>query len=412
MGLFGPPNVERLEARGDVPGLVNALGYEKDAGVREAAARALARSGDPAAVGPLFALVLDRHAPQPCRQTAAEALGEIGAPAVEFLTPALQDSSDDVREAATRVLGNVGAPAFAALEIALKDSSAVVRETAIKALGAIGGAPAVEILNVALTDSSAAVRQSAARALAKVGSAPEGGQAGAAYYWVEKRDWNECVRLGASAVEPLVAALKHRDKVVRRAAAQALGKIADPRSAKGLVSALGDSDQNVRQAAAEALVRIMAPAAKPLTAALLDGNATRRRLAREVLDRTGWSPDRSKAGASYWIAKRQWDRCVEIGAPAVAPLLWALEHDDEWGRGEAALALGRIGNPRVAEPLRAALNDDAEHVRVCAARALAALSESAGSGESAGPAGPGEEHTAAIRGQRAVEVGVDADTPR
>ena len=402
MGLFGPPNVERLEARGDIPGLINALGYEKDAGVRDAAARALARTGDPAVVEPLFALVRDRYAAQPCRQTAAEALGEMGAPAVEFLTAALKDSNADVREAAARVLGNVGAPAVASLEIAMKDSNADVREVSAKALGAIGGPSAIEILSVALTDSSAAVRQSAARALARLGAAPDGGQAGAAYYWVEKRDWNECVRLGAAAVKPLVATLKHRDKVVRRAAAQALGKIADPGAAKGLVAALGDSDQQVRQAAVEALVRIMAPAAKPLAAALLDGNATKRRLATEVLDRTGWSPDKSKAGASYWIAKRQWARCVEIGAPAVGPLLWALQNDDEWGRAEAALALGKIGNTRAVQPLSAALKDDDEHVRLRAAKALAAVLESGGLVEA---------NKAAIAGQRRV-AGVRADPPR
>ena len=376
MGLFGPPNVERLAARGDIPGLVNALGYEKDDGVRAAAASALARTGSPAAIGPLFSLVKDRHAAQPCRQIAADALGEIGAPAVEFLTVALKDPNEDVREAATRILGNVGAPAVASLDIALKDSSAAVREAATRALGAIGGPRAVEILTVALTDPSAGVRRSAARALARSGSAPDGDQAGAAYYWVEKRDWSECVKLGASAVQPLVVALKHRDKAVRRAAAQALGKIADPGAAHGLVAALGDSDQQVRQAAVDALVRIMAPAAKPLAAALLDGNVTRRRLAIEVLDRTGWSPDRSRAGASYWIAKRQWARCVEIGPPALGPLLWALEHDDEWGRAEAAHALGRIGSRRAAKPLSAALNDGDELVRTRAAQALAALRES------------------------------------
>ena len=37
MGLFGPPDVARLEARRDVKGLVKALRYKKDMKVREAA---------------------------------------------------------------------------------------------------------------------------------------------------------------------------------------------------------------------------------------------------------------------------------------------------------------------------------------------------------------------------------------
>ena len=171
-------------------------------------------------------------------------------------------------------------------------------------------------------------------------------------------------------MDPLIATLKRRDWRVRRAAAETLGKIADPRAAKALVVALGDTDQHVREAAADALVKIMAPAAQPLAAALMDGNATRRRLAMETLDRTGWSPDSSAAGASYWIAKGQWSKCVEIGAPAVKPLLWSLEYDDEYGRAEAALALGKLGSKRAVDPLCACLKDGALGVRQAAAKAV------------------------------------------
>ena len=50
MPLFGPPNVDKLEANGDVPGLIKALGYEKDSGVRHDAARALGKTDDTRAV--------------------------------------------------------------------------------------------------------------------------------------------------------------------------------------------------------------------------------------------------------------------------------------------------------------------------------------------------------------------------
>ena len=30
MGLFGPPNVEKLKAKSDIDGLIKALAYEKD----------------------------------------------------------------------------------------------------------------------------------------------------------------------------------------------------------------------------------------------------------------------------------------------------------------------------------------------------------------------------------------------
>jgi HEAT repeat protein len=375
MGLFGPPNVQNLEAKRDVQGLINALEHEKDAGVREAAAQALGRIGDPRAVEHLFVVVQDRNSPELCRQGAAEALGRIGAPAVQSLSAALMDSNVDTREAAVRVLGHVGAPAVESLSATLKDSTAGVREAAARALGEIGDPRAVEPLSAVLTDSSAGVRQSAARALSRIGWTSESGQTGEAYRLIEERDWSECVRLGSPAVDPLVDALKRRGRRVRRAAAETLGKIADPRAAKPLVAALGDSDPGVRQAAAEALVKMLAPAAKPLAAALLDRNATRRRLATEVLDRTGWSPDRSRAGASYWIAKRQWSKCVEMGNSAVRPLLWALKYDEEQDRAEAALALGKIGNPRAVEPLIAVLEGEDRVVREFAAEALGQIGD-------------------------------------
>ena len=45
MPLFGPPNVEKLKAKGNVKGLIKALDYKKDASVRRAAAKALGKSG-------------------------------------------------------------------------------------------------------------------------------------------------------------------------------------------------------------------------------------------------------------------------------------------------------------------------------------------------------------------------------
>ncbi len=41
MGLFGPPNVEKLKEKRDMNGLIKALSYEKDAYIRLKAAKAL-----------------------------------------------------------------------------------------------------------------------------------------------------------------------------------------------------------------------------------------------------------------------------------------------------------------------------------------------------------------------------------
>jgi hypothetical protein len=81
-------------------------------------------------------------------------------------------------------------------------------------------------------------------------------------------------------VEPLIAALSDQSKIVRKAAAEALGKIGDARAVEPLIAALRDQSEFVREAAAEAL------------------------------DRLGWQPDKTEAGAA--------SRAV-AGAPAVSP---------------------------------------------------------------------------------------------
>jgi HEAT repeat protein len=54
MPLFGPPNVDKLEAKGDVKGLIRTLLRQgKPSDLRVAAAEALGRLGDARAVEPL-----------------------------------------------------------------------------------------------------------------------------------------------------------------------------------------------------------------------------------------------------------------------------------------------------------------------------------------------------------------------
>jgi hypothetical protein len=43
MSLFGPPNIEKLEKKGDIKGLTRALGYQKDSSIRVAAAKVLSK---------------------------------------------------------------------------------------------------------------------------------------------------------------------------------------------------------------------------------------------------------------------------------------------------------------------------------------------------------------------------------
>jgi len=61
---------------------------------------------------------------------------------------------------------------------------------------------------------------------------------------------------------------------------------------------------------------------------------------------------------------------MALGGDAVEPLLGALRMDNWEVRGNAAWALGKIGDPRSVEPLIEALDDEVPEVRATAARAI------------------------------------------
>ena len=63
-------------------------------------------------------------------------------------------------------------------------------------------------------------------------------------------------RLDAVAIEPLIAALKDEHESVRWFAAEALGKLGDPRGVEPLEEMLDDKDADVREAARKALKKL------------------------------------------------------------------------------------------------------------------------------------------------------------
>jgi len=230
--------------------------------------------------------------------------------------------------------------------------SGQVRRDAVRALGELRDALAEEPLIAALKDEEPYVRSHAAEALGKIGD--------------------------AHAVEPLIAALKE-EKAMRTSAAEALGRIGNARAVEPLIAVLKDKETYVRKYAAEALGKIGTPAVEPLIAALKDKATYVRDAAAETLGKIGWQPGKDEAGAVYWIAKRNWEECVRIGAPAVEPLIDRLNYEAAavaWGKiGDAhavepiIAALGKIGTPAV-EPLIAALKDKDTYVRRAAAETL------------------------------------------
>jgi len=414
MGLFGPPNIGRLEAKRNVEGLRKALGYRKTSysdarhvdSVRKSAVIALARIGDARAVDALIGAL--HHEDSQVRDHAADALGGIGdARAIDALIGTLHEEHPHVRSCAAAALGRIGdVRAIDALIGALHDEDSHVRGSAADALGGIGDARAIDALISVLHDERSAGRKSAADALDTLGWCPEGDATGAAY-WAAKRKWEMCVQIGAPAVDALTVAHHDADREVRKGAVDALGRIGDARTIDALIDALlrdvHDADFDVHKSAVialgkigdarvvggpiaalwcrsweaggrelqkyaiDALVQIGAPAVDALIGAVHDGLSDVPERAAEALGRIG---DARAIDAlidalfseTLWLPASATQALVQIGAPAVNALIGALHDerpyrftDQRWhARTAAAYALGQIGETRAVNALVAA----------------------------------------------------------
>ena len=160
MALFGPPNVERLEARGDLNALAKAAQYKKDPEVREAARQALIKSMDR-----LIQLLQSKHLPH--LVMARDALVLIGPPARDRLIFILREGHVHRRQDAAHVLGMMGDPAAVpALSLAMHNPDGLLRLLCVQALAKIGGDDARAVVQQALNDGDPAVSDAARKGLA------------------------------------------------------------------------------------------------------------------------------------------------------------------------------------------------------------------------------------------------------
>ena len=144
------------------------------------------------------------------RTAAAKALGQLGdARAVPPLILALDDWETSVSQNAAQALGQIGAPAIEPVLGLLGTHQRHMRKVAVQILGQIGES-AVGPLLARLTAPEADLRGAAAETLDALGWIPTNTPAGAAY-WAIKQKWDTCAQMGPMAVEPLLAALERSD---------------------------------------------------------------------------------------------------------------------------------------------------------------------------------------------------------
>ena len=219
--IGGPSAMERLTA---------ALG---DGFLRKVAAQALSRIGDREAVDPLIDAL--RSEARRVRRKKAQVMLDVFRVEESLSEDDSGGEDDDALDALAEALGQLGEPAVAPLIETYNEKDPNMRWAAVKALGEIGDARAVELLIAAMRDEDSYVREEATWALG------------------ENRE--------NKALEKLKDALKDEIWQVRKAAAWALGEIGDSSTVKPLKTALEDEVWRVGEAAAEALEIIGTPEA-------------------------------------------------------------------------------------------------------------------------------------------------------
>jgi HEAT repeat protein len=184
-------------------------------------------------------------------------------------------------------------------------------------------------------------------------------------------------------VEGLIFALRHKDPTVQYDAAEALGDVGDERAVEPLLTALkNDETGGVRWKAAEALSKLGTYSVAGLIGALQHDDDDVRWKAAIALGEIG-DPQSIPSLIGVLCDKDRFVRSRAayalsmIGEPAVDPLICALREGDGNLRWGAAIALGKIQNPRAIDPLIHALADKYENVRAESAAALAAIGKPA-----------------------------------
>jgi HEAT repeat protein len=386
LGVIGP------EARRAIPSLLRAL-HDNDASVRVLAASSLSvlqaeaeimvpnlirmlSSEDPQD-GAIIAFALGRYGPRArdavpalaqvlqsphrvAHGAAARALGEIG-PGAEEAAPALiKCLADSIeREYAANALFRIGSRAAPALRNALSDESELVRvRAALMLLDIAKHKVAVAVLPAVLMPKDLQVKSEAVRAIGEMGRDADAAiPALVAAFTSPSQEIRPAaekalVRLGSRSLPMLLSALGHNDELVRMHAASALGFIPDQCecSLPSLVGLLEDPSPAVRAEAAKSLgsfehrATLAVPA---LRRALKDDYI--RGLAAIALGRIG--------PAAY---------------SAVPDLIEGLEDPTNPSRAKAASGLGDIGERAAAAnaALQKALKADDADLRWRAAHAL------------------------------------------
>ncbi len=351
-----------------VPFLLHALG-DRDWRVRKTAVEALVSFGGAEVVSGLVRC-LSAEGNAGARNSAIEALVQIGTQAVGAILPLLATPDADVRKFAIDVLGDIRDPqAVPEILERLTDNDENVRVAAAEALGKIKDPRAVDPLTACLAANEQGwLDYAAVEALGEIGD--------------------------ERALGPLLATLSRSS--LREPVLESLGKIGNLQTLSPLIHGLVDPLRIVREVSATALAAIhrkLPPVERAKIAPLVRTSMTDKTadLLAELTDSStgelqkaavmvlGWS-GRPSAVPRLLALLREEDMeepviqaLGSIGDAAVPALLERMHDEQVLVRRVTVTVLGALGRREAEDALIAMLNDENGHVRGSAAQALGRL---------------------------------------
>jgi len=173
--------------------------------------------------------------------------------------------------------------------------------------------------------------------------------------------------------------LKDPDWVVRREAAITLGEMGDERCVEPLAAALRDGDWQVREVVIEGIGQIGSPAVEVLLKLLRDWDVRKSAIIAlgKIRDERVLEPLMQQLRNDEFMEDAT-DALVNLGEPALPGLIKALKDKEELVRKQAVIALGRIKSPEAIDPLIEMLQNKDWFTRLTAAAALEAIGDERG----------------------------------
>jgi HEAT repeat protein len=353
---------------GAVPLLLRALG-DTDWRVRKTAVEGLVSIGDDEVINGLVQR-LSAEDNAGARNSAIEALVQIGTSAVGPILPLLETRDPDVRKFAIDILGDIrDTHAVPGIIEKLKDPDENVRVAAAESLGKIRDRRAVDALIGCLTANDQGwLDYAAAEALGEIGD--------------------------ERALGPLLAALGRSS--LREPVLESLGKIGNVQTLPSLINGLVDPLRIVREVSIVALAAVyrkslpedlgqisnavrsgIAEQAFPLLYELIDTSSGE--LQKAAIAVLGWTgrPSAIPKLLSLLRDEEMEDIVAQalrhLGTEGVSLLLERLGDDNVLVRRVVAMVLGELGRREAEDALFSLLDDENGHVRGAAAESLGRL---------------------------------------